>query len=73
MWIIRYSEKYICTTAKRSFETKVGVGKGRTENGGVEVLSRAAQLRTSISMHNDQEYEKGNMTSHEIGDWYKGA
>ena len=39
MWIIRYSEKYICTTAKRSFETKVGIWKGRTENGGVKVLS----------------------------------
>ena len=32
-----------------------------------------AKLRTSISMHNDQEYGKSIMTSHEIIDRDKGA
>ena len=34
---------------------------------------QAAKLRTSMGMHNDQEYGKSIMTSHEIIDGDKGA
>ena len=39
----------------------------------VEILSQDMILRTSMSMHNDQENGKSIMTSHEIIDRDKGA